>query len=147
MSQLDTFDPKPGRDVQGSTGVIQTAVPGISFGEHLPRLAQQMKKLAVVRSLSAETGAHAPGQYMMRTSYKEIASIRHPGMGAWSQKILGKISKDLPGNVVIGNSTGHPGSGFLDARVAPVPVGEAIAPSLRAKRARDGCGCRRRSGT
>src|SRR5262245_52021875 len=127
MSQLDSFDPKPGRDVQGSTGAIQTAVPGIQVSEHFPKLAEQMKKLVLVRSLSAETGAHAPGQYLMRTSYKEIASIRHPGMGAWSQKILGKISKDLPGNVVIGNSTGHPGSGFLDARVAPVPVGDPAA--------------------
>src|SRR5262245_10319181 len=127
MSQLDTFDPKPGREVQGSTGAIQTAVPGIQVSEHFPKLAQQMKKLALVRSLAAETGAHAPGQYLMRTSYKEIASIRHPGMGAWSQKILGKINNDLPANVVIGNSTGHPGPGFLDARFGPVPVGDPAA--------------------
>src|SRR6476469_4617952 len=111
MSQLDSFDPKPGRDVQGSTKVIQTAVPGIQMSEHFPKLAQQMKKLALVRSLAAETGAHGPGQYLMRTSYKEIASIRHPGMGAWSQKILGKMNNDLPAHVVIGNSTGHPGAG------------------------------------
>ena len=45
-----------------------------------------------VASLAAETGAHAPGQYLMRTSYKQIASIRHPGMGGWAEKILGKIS-------------------------------------------------------
>jgi hypothetical protein len=127
MSQLDSFDPKPGRDVQGSTKAIQTAVPGIQVSEHFPKLAQQMKKLALVRSLAAETGAHAPGQYLMRTSYKEIASIRHPGMGAWSQKVLGKINKDLPANVVIGNSTRHPGPGFLDARFGPVPVGDAAA--------------------
>jgi uncharacterized protein (DUF1501 family) len=127
MSQLDTFDPKPGRDVQGSTKAIQTAVPSIQISEHFPKLAQQLKKVALVRSLAAETGAHQPGQYLMRTSYKEIASIRHPGMGAWSQKILGKISKDLPGNVVIGNSTGHPGPGFLDARFGPVPVGDPVA--------------------
>lgn len=127
MSHLDTFDPKPGRDVQGSTKPIQTAVPGIQIGEHFPKLGQQMKKLALVRSLSAETGAHVPGQYLMRTSYKEIASIRHPGMGAWSQKLLGKINKELPGNVVIGNSTGHPGPGFLEARFGPVPIGDAAA--------------------
>ena len=53
-----------------------------------------------------------PGQYLMRTSYKEIASIRHPGMGPGRQKFLGKINQDLPGNVVIGNSTGHPGRAF-----------------------------------
>jgi hypothetical protein len=127
MSQLDSFDPKPGRDVQGSTKAIQTAVPGIQVSENFPKLSQQMKKLALVRSLAAETGAHGPGQYLMRTSYKEIASIRHPGMGAWSQKILGKMNNDLPANVVIGNSTGHPGAGFLDARFGPVPVGDPAA--------------------
>jgi hypothetical protein len=127
MSQLDSFDPKPGRDVQGSTKVIQTSVPSIQVSENFPKLAQQMKKLALVRSLAAETGAHAPGQYLMRTSYKQIASIRHPGMGGWAEKILGKINKDLPGNVVIGNSTGHPGAGFLDARFSPVPVGDPAA--------------------
>ena len=61
--------------MQGTTKAIQTAVPGIQVSEHFPKLAQQMKKLALVRSLAAETGAHAPGQYLMRTSYKEIASI------------------------------------------------------------------------
>src|SRR5689334_12869324 len=70
MSQLDTFDPKPGRDVQGSTKAIQTAVSGIQVSEHFPKLAQQLKKVALVRSLAAETGAHQPGQYLMRTSYK-----------------------------------------------------------------------------
>src|SRR3954465_11520938 len=68
MSQLDTFDPKPGRDVQGSTTAIQTAVSGIQISEHFPKLAQQLKKVALVRSLAAETGAHQPGQYLMRTS-------------------------------------------------------------------------------
>lgn len=127
MSHLDTFDPKPGRDVQGSTKAIQTAVPGIQLSEHFPQLAKQMKQLALVRSLSTETGAHAPGQYIMRTSYKEIASIRHPGLGAWTQKLLGKQNPELPGNVVVGNSTGHPGPGFLEARVAPVPIGDPAA--------------------
>src|SRR5947209_4502237 len=127
MSQLDSFDPKPGREVQGPTKAIQTAVPGIQISEHFPKLAQQMKKLAIVRSLTTETGAHAPGQYMMRTSYKPIASIRHPALGAWSQKILGKINQELPGNVLIGNATGHPGPGFLDARFGPVPVGDPAA--------------------
>src|SRR4051794_36121594 len=68
MSQLDTFDPKPGRDVQGSTAAIQTGVPGIQISEHFPKLAQQLKKVALVRSLAAETGAHQPGQYLMRSS-------------------------------------------------------------------------------
>ena len=58
MSHLDTFDPKPGRDEQGETKTIQTATPGVLFGEHLPRLAARSDRLAVIRSMTTETGAH-----------------------------------------------------------------------------------------
>ncbi len=58
MSHLDTFDPKPGTDAGGETTAIQTAVSGISIGNHLPQLAKQMNRLAVIRSMTTETGAH-----------------------------------------------------------------------------------------
>ena len=125
MSQLDTFDPKPGTDSQGETKAIDTNVAGVQFGEHLPLLAKQMDKLAVVRSLSTETGAHGPGSYVMRTSYREIASTRHPSLGPWIQKMSGKGNPVLPGSVVIGAGSGHPGSGYLGAQYMPVPVGDA----------------------
>ena len=127
MSQLDTFDPKPGREVQGPTGVIQTALPGVQLSEHFPKLAAQLNKLCLVRSMTSETGAHAPGAYLMRTSYKEVNTARHPGLGSWTQKILGKLNEQLPGSVVIGNSARHPGPGFLDARFGPVPIADPIA--------------------
>jgi len=125
MSQLETLDPKPGTDSQGNTKTIDTNVAGVKFGEHLPLLAKQMNELAVVRSLSTETGAHGPGSYVMRTSYREIASTRHPSLGPWIQKMKGKGNPVLPGSVVIGAGSGHPGSGYLGAQYMPVPVGDA----------------------
>src|SRR5215472_9428152 len=43
MSHLDTWDPKPNApaQVRGEFGTIQTTVPDLRIGEHLPRLAQQ----------------------------------------------------------------------------------------------------------
>lgn len=123
MSQLDTFDPKPGTEEQGETSAINTAVPGIQVSEHFPLVAKQMPKVAIIRSLSTGTGAHQPGRYLMHTSYKEIASTRHPAMGAYAVKLAGKLNPDLPGNVLIGNTTQHPGAGFLDAEYSPVPIG------------------------
>ncbi len=125
MSHLDTFDPKPGVEQQGPTKSIKTSVPGISISEHLPGLAKRMKKLNIIRSMSTATGAHQPGRYLMRTSYKEIASTRHPSLGAWVQRVQGRMNKELPGSVLVGNSTGHPSAGFLDAQFAPVPIGSA----------------------
>ena len=123
MSHIDTFDPKPGEESGGETKAIQTSVSGISIGEHLPKLAQKMDQLAVIRSMTTETGAHEQGRYLMRTSYKMIGSIRHPFMGAWLTHFEGKVNKDLPGSVLIGGSNRHPAQGYLSAAVAPAPVG------------------------
>ena len=49
MSQIDTFDPKPGQEVQGDTGVIRTKIPSVQFGDSLKGLASIADQLAVVR--------------------------------------------------------------------------------------------------
>ena len=126
MSHLDTFDPKPGREEQGETKPIQTKTPGVVFGQHLEKLAGLSDRLAVVRSLTTETGAHEQGQYLMRTSYPMINSIRHPAFGAWAVHAMGKISQTLPSYVLVGNGNDHPGAGFLDPSLTPVPVADPL---------------------
>ncbi len=125
MSQLDTFDPKPGSEVQGETKTIDTNVAGVKFGQHLPELAKMMDQLALIRSLSTQTGDHDGGKYLMRTGYKAIASTRHPSLGPWIQKLAGKGNDILPGSVVIGGGSGHPAAGYLGAQYAPVPIADA----------------------
>jgi hypothetical protein len=127
MTHLDTFDLKPGQETQGETKGIATNVPGMQFGQTLPELAKIASELAVIRSLHTETGDHEGGRYFLRTSYKEIASIRHPGMGAWAMKILGRQNRTLPDNVLIGGEARHPGAGFLEPTYTPVPVGDPNA--------------------
>lgn len=124
MSHIDTFDPKPGTDAGGETTAIQSSVPGLSIGNHLPLLAKQMNRLAVIRSMTTETGAHEQGVYLMRTSYKEIGSIRHPFLGAWMSHVEGKLNKDMPGSVIIGGANRHPAQGYLPADDAPAPVAD-----------------------
>lgn len=122
MSHLETLDPKPGTSSQGETQAIQTRLPGVTLGSLMPKLSYLMNGLTLIRSLSTETGDHAQGKYIMRTSYKPLNSIRHPGMGAWVNHVQDKTNKHLPGNVLIGPSAGHPGPGFLSASLAPVPI-------------------------
>jgi hypothetical protein len=55
-SQTDTFDMKPGHQNGGEFKEISTNVAGVRFSEHLPRLAQQADKLAIIRSLSTKEG-------------------------------------------------------------------------------------------
>ena len=134
MSHLDTFDPKPGREEQGETKTIPTKTPGVVFGQSLEKLAGLSDRLAVVRSLTTETGAHEQGQYLMRTSYPMINSIRHPAFGAWAVHAMGKISKDLPSYVLVGNGNDHPGAGFLDPSLTPVPVADPLKGLENTKR-------------
>jgi hypothetical protein len=124
MSHIDTFDPKPGTEAGGETTAISTAVPGISIGNHLPLLAKQMNRTALIRSMTTETAAHEQAVYLMRTSYKLIGSIRHPFLGAWLTHVAGKKNAEMPGCVVVGAANRHPGQGYLPAETAPAPVAD-----------------------
>jgi uncharacterized protein (DUF1501 family) len=124
MSHLDTLDPKPGAESQGQTGVIKTKLPGIQLSEYLPTLARQIDRLAVVRSMNTQTADHEQGEYLMRTSYEQIATERHPSLGPWIQRLLGRKNKTLPDSVLIGASPRHPAAGFLDPTFSPLPIGD-----------------------
>jgi hypothetical protein len=52
-SQFETYDPKPNAPagVRGEYATIPTAVPGITVGEYLPRVAKIMDRLAIIRSM------------------------------------------------------------------------------------------------
>src|SRR4051794_22705385 len=53
MSHRETFDLKPNApaEYRGEFQPIRTAVPGILVGEHLPLMARQTDKLAIIRSI------------------------------------------------------------------------------------------------
>ncbi len=125
MTHLDTFDPKVGVEEAGETKPIQTRVAGVQYGDRFPKLAYLAGAISVVRSLSTETGAHDKGKYLMRTSYKKLNSIEHPALGAWMVSEKGRKNKELPGNFLIGASNRHPGAGFLEPSLSPVPIANA----------------------
>lgn len=127
MTHLDTFDPKPGTDNGGKTAGIPTGVAGIEFSEFLPGLAGHFKDIAVVRSMQQLTADHRGASYWMRTSYSARATIVHPCLGAWGQKLLGKSHETLPSSVVVGGGGLHPGAGFLGPAYAPLPLGDPTA--------------------
>src|SRR5687768_7855559 len=64
-SHLDTFDPKPDApaEVRGDFKPIGTKVDGVQICEHLPRTAQVMDQVALVRSLTHELGNHDTGSH------------------------------------------------------------------------------------
>jgi len=125
MTHLDTFDLKPGAPTQGPTEAIGTSADGVQISKHLPNLAKQMDKVAVINSLSSTQGAHAQGQYFMHTSYTLRGTIKHPTLGAWLNLMGGRQNPNLPGHVAIGG--GHASAGFLESKFAPLPIGDPAA--------------------
>ena len=122
MSHLDTFDVKPGTEVQGATKAINTSVDGIQVAEHLPKTAQLMHHIALLRGMNSTQGAHEQGRYMMLTSYDKRGTIVHPGMSSWVANMSGRINPKLPANVLIGGGSNHPGAGWMESAFAPLHI-------------------------
>src|SRR5262245_4891153 len=61
-SQIDLWDMKPGApaEVRGDFKPVATSVPGIRVCEHLPRLAQVMDKVCLLRSMTHRMNVHGP---------------------------------------------------------------------------------------
>jgi hypothetical protein len=121
-SQLDTFDMKPGRPTGGPFRPIPTRVTGIQVCEYLPRLAEQVDKLAIIRSMRTQSPDHPDGIYHMHTGYKMSERVPHPELGAMVARYLGQAAADLPSFVRMG-PTGNAGAGYLGPKYEPFSLG------------------------
>src|SRR5262245_3962136 len=61
LSQLESWDPKPGTRTGGPFRAIPTSVPGIHLSELLPMTARQMHRLAIVRGVNTSEDDHGKG--------------------------------------------------------------------------------------
>lgn len=126
-SQTDTFDMKPGHENGGEFKPIATNVPGIRVSEHLPKLATQADKLAIVRSMATAEGDHNRGTYLMHTGHRPGGPISFPTIGASLSKAMGTDAAELPNFISISPYTAFNrnafGPGFLGPKFAPLTVG------------------------
>jgi hypothetical protein len=127
-SQIDTFDPKPGKENGGPTQAIETSVPGLKIAEHLPRLAKQAGDLALIRSMATKEGDHGRATFHLRTGYMPNGPIRYPALGSLVAKELEGPDDELPNFVSVapvrGFNAAAYGPGFLGPRYAPLIVGD-----------------------
>src|SRR5947209_5331904 len=70
-AQQETWDPKPDGPypARGEFGAIATSVPGVQVGELLPRSAQTMHRLAVIRSLTHGNANHVQASLTALTGH------------------------------------------------------------------------------
>lgn len=148
MSQVDTFDAKKTRgDGKKQAGcyydVIDTAIPGVTFCEHLPRLAKMADRLVPVRTVNHNViDEHAAAVNRMHTGREVSGSVVYPSIGSLVTGCRGPLVEGVPPYVVIGYPSATRGSGFLGPKAGYVyltdtesgPAGLTRAPGITDER-------------
>ncbi len=119
-SHLETFDPKPGApvNVRGPYGTIRTSVPGIQISELLPRIAQQIDRCSLLRSMTSKDGGHS-GTFMLSGGSKAAASY-----GAVLSRLKGPSRAGMPAFVHVGPNGYLPAAGSLGTVCAPIVMND-----------------------
>ncbi len=105
-SQLETWDPKPQTETGGPFRAIPTTVPGIHLSELLPKTAQQMHRMALIRSINTNENDHGKGRYKMETGRPQSPAADYPHLGAVTAKALTDDQSPLPGHIHVAASGG-----------------------------------------
>lgn len=125
-SHIDTFDPKPGAKGAGPFRAIKTRAPGVSICEHLPRLAAEAHRLAILRSMTSREGSHERARQLGHTGHIPNPTVEHPAFGAWVSARRGDPKAELPAFVSLGGPSA--GGGFLGRAHGPFVVREPGKP-------------------
>ncbi len=156
MSQVDSFDYKPGLVAAHGQSLRSAEKPDVFFGQVgrlrkpdwdfsqrgqsglwvsdlFPNLAEVADELTVIRSMVAETANHTPATFQENSGFRLNG---FPALGSWLSYGLGSEADDLPAFVVIPDARELPAggainwsNGFLPARHQGVlirPKGEPI---------------------
>ncbi len=144
-AQQETWDPKPDGPLpaRGEFGAIATSVAGVRIGELLPRSAQLMHRMAVIRSLSHGNANHVQAALTAMTGHVHppgtesrgdippassdfppfgavLNHLRQPGrLPTWVQ--VGPQMRRFNGTVIHGQTPG-----FLGARNGPLVVDQDL---------------------
>ncbi len=131
LSQLESWDPKPGTDTGGPCRAIATSVPGIQISELLPLTAQQMQHLCLVRGVNTSEDDHGKGAYLMLHGRRQTPAAEYPVLGAVAAKALAPAGSALPGHIVVtpggGGGRGNDAA-YLGPQYASVSLGNGNPP-------------------
>lgn len=143
-SQLETFDMKPDApaEVRGEFKAISTNVPGIQICEHLPRLARQIDRFSIIRSLTHTNAGHGGGAHYMCTGKHPTAGFveglnrpnnQHPFFGSVVAQQKG-IRHDLPPFISLPMLLAYGGPAFLGPAYMPFVIeSDPSSPSFRVR--------------
>jgi len=131
LSTMDTFDmkPKAPAEFRGEFDPIATNVPNVQICEYLPRMAQNMDKLSLVRSFGHRNSDHGAADHYMLTGYMPgpgfnggITPNNHrPAHGSVIAKLLGTTG-NVPPYVCVPTMLNSGGPAYLGPSVSPMVI-------------------------
>lgn len=135
LAHQDTFDLKPNSptEVRGEFKPIPTSVPGIQFGELLPKLASCMDRMVLLRALIGQRDEHSSWQSYTGTTMDAAKRENKPHFGSIVAKMQGPADPVVPPFVDLSPTMQHkpynsPGPALLGRAAAPVKVdGDEVA--------------------
>jgi hypothetical protein len=138
-SHLDMYDLKPNApaEVRGEFKPIATNLPGIQIGEHLPRQARIMDKLAILRSACHTNAGHGMGAQWMLTGYQPTIEVNdniYPACGSVVAKMRGPNEPGLPAYVNLPRNLNLGKAAYLGASYNPfAPDNDPNSPGFQVR--------------
>ncbi|MCA9139241.1 MAG: DUF1501 domain-containing protein [Planctomycetales bacterium] len=130
-SQLETWDPKPGRATGGPFAKIRTNLPGVEISELMPKMSTRLGETAIIRSLNTKIADHGTAYELMDTGRVAEPSLKFPHLGALIARELGWLDSQVPDYVTMYTSTEgrrEGSAGFLGGRYNPMFLTDSMIP-------------------
>jgi hypothetical protein len=124
-SHIDTFDPKPEapQEIRGEFGVIPTKLKSVYLSEHLPKLAQEIDKYSILRSVTSPDGSHETATHYLLTGYPGNPAVSYPSYGSVVARERGYKTALPPYALMGGYPFGYGGAGYMGPVYNPFSVG------------------------
>ena len=125
LSQLESWDPKPGTLNGGPCRATPTSVPGVHICELLPKTAQQMHRMALIRSVNTAQNDHGLSRYLIERGHKQSPTSDYPHIGAIVAKGLDDDRSPLPGHIHVSSGAGSrsSNSAYLGPKYGSIRIG------------------------
>ncbi len=109
-SQMDTWDPKSTSPFKP----IATKADGVQISDLFPKIAGQMDKLSIIRSMRSEEVNHPQGTYYAMTGHRPNPAMNFPSIGSIVAREMGPRNQ-LPPYVLAPQPRGSDFSNYRDS--------------------------------